>query len=185
MTDAEQEAPYEPLERDIQTARRIVKQCGIRDGLFKGARITNAVDAIAMAITSARSVTSDYQRGRQSGIEDGAKVAENHFANHNGDQNGVIHLGQCHQAIAADIRALLPAAKLSPWMPIESAPKDGTPILILFADGAIAKAKWADVDWDEWTQKTCYDWECIGCVFSEHDEQPTHWLPEPPVAEEE
>lgn len=37
--------------------------------------------------------------------ERAAKIAESHYANHKGDPaTGLIHAGQCHQAIAAAIR---------------------------------------------------------------------------------
>ena len=44
----------EPSEQEMETARTIVKRCGIRDGLFKGPRTLNAVETIAYALADAR-----------------------------------------------------------------------------------------------------------------------------------
>ena len=38
----------------METARAIVKRCGLRDGLFKGPRTLNAVETIAYELTVAR-----------------------------------------------------------------------------------------------------------------------------------
>lgn len=45
---------YKPSENDTQAARDLVKRFGVKDGLFQGPRTLNAVEAIAMAISSAR-----------------------------------------------------------------------------------------------------------------------------------
>ena len=56
----------------------------------------------------------------------------------------------------------------SGWQPIETAPKDGTPILV-FDEGAICIATFADDYW----------WDNGAMTIP-----PTHWmpLPDPPVA---
>lgn len=41
-------------EKELETARSIVKRCGIRDGLFKGPRTQNAVESIAYALATVR-----------------------------------------------------------------------------------------------------------------------------------
>lgn len=67
------------------------------------------------------------------------------------------------------------AAKYS-WQPIETAPKDGTEILLfeLTFNGApyMFTAKWDSED---------ADWKCI--EFEAYDHNPTYWmpLPEPPT----
>lgn len=66
------------------------------------------------------------------------------------------------------------------WKPIETAPKDGTDVL-LFANDSIAIAAW-QTDWPnrgEWaTGYSCADY---GDYYVKN---PTHWmsLPEPPAA---
>lgn len=65
------------------------------------------------------------------------------------------------------------------WQPIESAPTDGTPILVTVAGGAYhaSKAHW-DERWRTWavTDAPSYKLEMT----------PTHWmrLPEPPISTE-
>lgn len=65
---------------------------------------------------------------------------------------------------------------MTDWQPIETAPKDGTPILVWIDDHV------AEVEWDEdgWIGV----WEDISS--SSGDDYPTHWmpLPEPPKVEE-
>jgi hypothetical protein len=79
------------------------------------------------------------------------------------------------------IAAALVAARPQ-WRDIASAPKDGeTFVLVRYADGAVFKACWRCVDFDEMRGSSCYDWEPIGKVFSEHMEPPTHWMELPPV----
>ena len=63
------------------------------------------------------------------------------------------------------------------WLSMDSAPKDGMPVLVVYRDGAILKSKWEDVDWDERTNQTCWDWVGCGAAHSEHDAQPIGWLP--------
>lgn len=46
--------PYTPSGSDLETAREIVKRCGLRDGLFKGLRTLNAVETVAYALLDAR-----------------------------------------------------------------------------------------------------------------------------------
>lgn len=52
-------------------------------------------DRIADALSTAR----------DEALEEAAVIAESHYNNHKGGVDGVIHRGQCHQAIATTIRA--------------------------------------------------------------------------------
>ena len=61
------------------------------------------------------------------------------------------------------------------WLPIDSAPKDGSYIL-LFTQYGIAECYW---NYDHWEQIACYStYDGRGDVVL-HD-TPTHWMPIPP-----
>ena len=62
------------------------------------------------------------------------------------------------------------------WQPIETAPKDGTRVLLIDADdaGTVCWGEWSD--WDEVPE--CRDIGDIGCN-GQYDYQPTHWMPLP------
>lgn len=66
----------------------------------------------------------------------------------------------------------------SAWRPIESAPKDGTKVLLLFPGGESCVAAWWECgDFSKWkiAHVTGYEWESITDDFP-----PTHWQPLPP-----
>lgn len=56
------------------------------------------------------------------------------------------------------------------WLPIDSAPKDGSPVLVYIP--SYSRPTWASYDNGEWTEEDDYL----------HEVSPTHWfqLPEPP-----
>lgn len=59
------------------------------------------------------------------------------------------------------------------WQPIETAPKDGTEILMVQADGYLQVGEWA-----AWMQTPCWviiDSQAGGVIEAE----PTHWMPLP------
>ena len=66
------------------------------------------------------------------------------------------------------------------WLPIDSAPKDGSYIL-LFTSHGIAECYW---DYDRWEQTACYStydgWGGSVRVYG----TPTHWMPSPVPPEE-
>lgn len=72
------------------------------------------------------------------------------------------------------------------WRPIESAPKDGTTVLLYFPDRGSVCGSW---DKDEYARKPAPYWsrdtERIFGVRETRANQPTHWmpLPEPPAPE--
>jgi len=82
------------------------------------------------------------------------------------------------------------------WQPIETAPKDGTWIILGKPDWSVfLKARWVDVDGDDGPFKAWvfqYDGICLGVDDGvlgwqeDHDDgaMPTHWmpLPSPPEA---
>lgn len=72
-------------------------------------------------------------------------------------------------------RALPAAAAPSGWLPIESAPKDGSDIL-LFGGGVVYIGSWADV-LNEFLSQVL-DWHPPGCP-AEDEPIPTHWAPLP------
>jgi hypothetical protein len=71
------------------------------------------------------------------------------------------------------------------WQVIDSAPRDGTEVLIRFPDGAVVKARWEAVDYNEYSDRTSYDWTPVGAIYSDQPEQPTHWMPDAPIRHSE
>lgn len=72
---------------------------------------------------------------------------------------------------------------MSEWKPIETAPKDGTEILLLeylSEDdyGSVDRGCWGFVETSDYNGEKIYDW----LSNYGHIEEPTHWmpLPEPP-----
>lgn len=65
-------------EADIETARAIVKRCGIRDGLFKGPRTQNAVESIAYALSTARKEEREaaFKESAESIVNEAGKVGQ-------------------------------------------------------------------------------------------------------------
>lgn len=66
------------------------------------------------------------------------------------------------------------------WQPIESAPKDGTAILVVGEDG-----QYDIVQWDVYSDESIQMWEIVRPyegLKTIPDSPPTHWmpLPEPP-----
>ncbi len=60
------------------------------------------------------------------------------------------------------------------WQPIETAPKDGTDILVYNDDGHVYEARY---DYDKWRFATADQHGC-GCCAG-YDDAPTHWMPIP------
>ena len=85
------------------------------------------------------------------------------------------------RTIAADLRAH--ASPGGGWRPIESAPRDGTQVLLLLADGYCVCAEWSEL-----SDGTCI-WEIghNGDTRQAPAASATHWqpLPPPPAAKEE
>lgn len=67
------------------------------------------------------------------------------------------------------------------WLPIESAPKDGTSVLVASTKcpNAFAVASW---DGDEWRDMGDIGW---AGMYGDDGNQPTHWQPLPPPQEKE
>lgn len=75
----------------------------------------------------------------------------------------------------ANILTRNPAAVPDGWLPIESAPKDGT--LILACDSRIQEWMLV-VSWEQDTDMPMYGWMTLdGTGY--HDESLTHWMPLP------
>lgn len=83
----------------------------------------------------------------------------------------------------ADLRARITAALAEKddggWLPIESAPKDGTYILVYCGDDFQAVCYWSDSIWATKGGAWIYD-ECRSDTV---ELQPTHWQPLPPLPE--
>lgn len=70
------------------------------------------------------------------------------------------------------------------WQPIESAPKDGTHVLV-YMEETIIEAWWDDMSYGDPDLAGYGAWECpslsshgCGCCSSYND-APTHWMPLP------
>lgn len=64
------------------------------------------------------------------------------------------------------------------WRPMKTAPRDGTPVLLLI-EGVAIEAAWDETPWrgrdaGEWVVATVSSHGC-GCCSSSNDE-PTHWM---------
>ncbi len=73
------------------------------------------------------------------------------------------------------------------WLPIETAPKDGTEVDLwtVFKDGdgeRVTNAKWVDGPWPGWRAQ---EWDHGGMGWDPIWGEATHWmpLPKPPVRE--
>ena len=64
---------------------------------------------------------------------------------------------------------------MSEWMPIETAPKDGTDVLLFTKEGII-QGYFTYFEWDQTVVYATYDGS--GCVAFYRE--PTHWMPLPP-----
>lgn len=63
-----------------------------------------------------------------------------------------------------------PPEGMAGWKPIETAPKDGTEILLRSARGRVADGAWGQPD--GWANPNCWVWPYI-------NQEPTHWMPLP------
>ena len=74
---------------------------------------------------------------------------------------------------------------MSEWQPIETAPKDGTSILVYFGTIGVRQVAWTEpsyADWEIW----CVDDNKHGPYAlrgysDEGPRAPTHWMPLPPL----
>ena len=57
--------------------------------------------------------------------------------------------------------------KVSDWQPIETAPKDGTRLLLATPTGKVADGMWS-------TRYEVWSWPYVMA-------EPTHWMPAPPI----
>jgi hypothetical protein len=76
---------------------------------------------------------------------------------------------------------------MSEWQPIETAPKDGTRVIVAFRNNCVTIARWSDACAFESNDEGPHwvEWECDDHFYSSHltgPNEPTHWmpLPEPP-----
>lgn len=69
------------------------------------------------------------------------------------------------------------------WQPIETAPRDGTEILLGYAGSHSCAGYWmGDPALNYWNE-TGWFWTGAN-VITEHPDSPTHWQPLPPPPEE-
>ena len=69
------------------------------------------------------------------------------------------------------------------WQPIETAPKDGTFIILGYAGSHVSEGRWvSDPSRNHWRETGWFDTDAD--VLCDHPGRPTHWmpLPEPPNA---
>ena len=86
-----------------------------------------------------------------------------------------IRCGEIARAILAELTG---GQEMSEWQPIETAPKDGSTVLV--ATSGKVTAAWWDEDQSIWTELLVWN-----SVFDEYEAQPigfapTHWMPLPP-----
>jgi hypothetical protein len=77
---------------------------------------------------------------------------------------------------------------MSEWKPIDSAPKDGTRVLLATKSGWTSTGRWTEdaMIWEGEEHPHWIHFECDDFYYSVHlvdADEPTHWmrLPEPPV----
>lgn len=86
-----------------------------------------------------------------------------------------------NRAVLSDVaRALMAERKADKWQPIETAPKDGTPMLLIVAgyEPAVGRFLPGRNAWSYLDQEEIEVFEGAGVTFGEW--QPTHWMPLPP-----
>lgn len=71
------------------------------------------------------------------------------------------------------------------WMPIETAPRDGTPILVYEPSNVPGPDNFSLVTWFTWNDGTGGKWQLAECGSYAADgdtmnDDPTHWMPLPP-----
>lgn len=71
------------------------------------------------------------------------------------------------------------------WQPIETAPKDGTSILLYYPDSGVIEGMWYERYGGRWSVVSIDQHGC-GCCYDDSD-RPTAWMaiPEPPEAPNE
>ena len=122
-------------------------------------------------------------------MTDLAQMLRDRAAAHGGDK------------LLEEAAAALEAAREDAWQPIETAPRDGSEVLVWRADCGILLARWtAPIDFmttteleaasdgnDDWMEEP--DWFCADFVSGSRldgTEAPTHWrpLPAPPAIDQ-
>jgi hypothetical protein len=79
---------------------------------------------------------------------------------------------------------------MTDWQPIDTAPKDGTRVLICTARGFVTDARWSESACFGGQERDRPGWQMHYCDddpwYSEATENATHWmpLPEPPSTEQ-
>lgn len=102
-----------------------------------------------------------------------AELLRMHESAVGGYEDGWHALRNERDALKAELAALKVRTQ---WRQISTAPKDGTFILVLDADGEVRYAQWNKPGW--WCGHDCYG-------NDEFVEDPTHWMPLPPPQGEE
>lgn len=71
---------------------------------------------------------------------------------------------------------------MSEWQPIETAPKDGTKILVACAYGGVEISEWCELERFHWEHVDGNLWRKVeeepSCFWNSN--HPTHWMPLPP-----
>lgn len=82
-----------------------------------------------------------------------------------------------NRALTRALTEALAACDESPWRPIETAPKDGTNIL-LCGGANVSQGGWLTGAMQGAEDESCAGWWAVGCI-----ENPTHWMPMPAAPE--
>lgn len=98
----------------------------------------------------------------------------------------------CDAGFPTKARAALIAAHKAEgdgWQPIETAPKDGTRILVSYRLGVTIVRQQNATDWYEEEDTPHFvEWECDDNYYSSYltsEDYPTHWRPLPPLPRED
>ena len=70
---------------------------------------------------------------------------------------------------------------MTEWQPIETAPKDGTPMLLFYPILGVCFGCWDHIGTADWWIADSVGEDPSGwrCPYQEDDMEPTHWMPLP------
>lgn len=200
---AQVEEPMPDVEAELRATVKALcavhsKMLAIIAGEHEGSLLLDPKDVFAIkdaALKGATLLDQEHRRAREArekALLEAAKVADKYYIEiahriralsaigASGEPHGIeekwLETARAqHAEISAAENEFLGALKASDegWRPIESAPEDGTAVLLGWSDGTpdpIGVGRWHDAELGEW----------ISDEASSFTSQPTHWQPLPP-----